>query len=224
MGIALWLQKWHPRIKKPPVQRSVKFPCDLLRICKTEFITLLVFKKNEAWHEMEQTKVLEKVRHSLRDCKRIRRYKGCWKSKKSWSLRTCPEKTYCRREQMSEWKRKYVNAKPRKLQKIAFVMYMTIIINFQQSFWQKSTQITLPVVFLVYMYLIGLSPVFGNTFIRSKIPRSRECAGFGVQSDTKTPRSRKCAGFGFSTPWPKSRGWENLRDLGSLRDQYTVVY
>jgi hypothetical protein len=61
---------------------------------------------------------------------------------------------------MSEWKRKYVNAKPRKLQKIAFVMYMTIIINFQQSFWQKSTQITLPVVFLVYMYLIGLSPVF----------------------------------------------------------------
>ena len=31
-----------------------------------------VFKKNDAWQEMEEIKILEKVRHSLRDCKRTR--------------------------------------------------------------------------------------------------------------------------------------------------------
>jgi hypothetical protein len=42
-----------------------------------------VFKKNEAWQEMEQTKVLEKVRHSLRDCERTRDKKDAGKEKKS---------------------------------------------------------------------------------------------------------------------------------------------
>jgi hypothetical protein len=41
------------------------------------------FKKNQAWQEMEQTKVLEKVRHSLRDCERTRDKKDAGKEKKS---------------------------------------------------------------------------------------------------------------------------------------------
>jgi len=41
-----------------------------------------VFKKNEAWQEMEQTKVLEKVRHSLRDCERTRDKKHAGKVKR----------------------------------------------------------------------------------------------------------------------------------------------
>jgi hypothetical protein len=106
----------------------------------------------------------------------------------------------------TEWmKKKIRECKPRKVQKIAFVMNMTII-NFQRSFRQKSTQITLPVVSLVYMYLIGLSPVLET---HSSGPKYR-----GLEN----PRDSRF------TPRPKYSGLENPPDSGSaLRDQNPAV-